>query len=170
MTDNLAYLSLGSNSNPIDNLQACVKLLDNYCDVLGISSIYQTKPVGEITDNQPDYFNAAIVVRTTLDAISLKENVLTRIESKLGRARGDKASSLIPIDIDIVLFNTDQFQVGNRQIPEPKIYEYAFIAIPLADIAPDYIHPVTGDKISEIASKFKGTREVKVRRDVSLSN
>jgi 7,8-dihydro-6-hydroxymethylpterin-pyrophosphokinase len=74
------------------------------------------------------------------------------------------------IDIDIMLFNDDVLHVGRRRIPDPEVLERPFVAIPLAEIAPDYVHPETGRSLTEIASQFDPVDAGMIRReDVLLS-
>ena len=67
------------------------------------------------------------------------------------------------IDIDIVLFNHDILRVGQRPIPDPEVLKRSFVAIPLAEIAPDYVHPETGQTLQAIAKQFD-SKEVGMRR------
>lgn len=161
MPTNRVYLSLGSNHNAALNLKSCLRLLRQHVVVLAVSPVYETAPVG---DGNRNYLNAAVVIETQLDAVSLKESILRPIEQSLGR---DRTSHLVAIDLDIVLFNQEQFTMGKRQIPDPDLYEHAFIAIPLADIAPNYVHPITGDSLYTIAQGF--TERLQRRNDIRLT-
>jgi 2-amino-4-hydroxy-6-hydroxymethyldihydropteridine diphosphokinase len=106
-------------------------------------------PVG-LTD-QPNFLNAAVLLETPLPAQVLREQAIAEIETALGRVRTENKNAPRTIDIDIMLFNRDVLQVGQRHIPDPEILERPFVAIPLAEIAPDYIHPETGQTLQQIA-------------------
>jgi 7,8-dihydro-6-hydroxymethylpterin-pyrophosphokinase len=112
--------------------------------------------------------NAAAIVETDLTAEELKRQVLEYIEQSLGRVRQADKNAPRPIDIDLMLFNQQIFQLGHRRIPNPEIMERPFVAIPLAEIAPDYQHPITGLTLSQIARGFEVKNgEMVCRQDVS---
>jgi len=149
---NLAYLSLGSNIHPLENVKRALRLLSRQTRLLAVSTFWETEPVG--CTGQPNYLNGAAIVATPLSAAALKEDVLRPIERQLGRVRGDDKNAPRTMDIDLIFFNDDTFQLGRRAIPSPEVLERAFVAIPLAEIAPDYIHPLTGQSLQAIARQF----------------
>jgi 2-amino-4-hydroxy-6-hydroxymethyldihydropteridine diphosphokinase len=153
MTHNIAYLSLGSNIEPVKNLRAALDLLATQTRLVAVSSVWETAPVG-LTE-QPNFLNAVAIVETDLTAEQLKQNVLAAIEQQLGRIRQADKNAPRPIDLDIMLFNQEIFQLGRRHIPDPEIVDRAFVAIPLAEIAPDYVHPELGQTLAEIAQSFE---------------
>jgi 2-amino-4-hydroxy-6-hydroxymethyldihydropteridine diphosphokinase len=158
---NLAYLSLGSNIEPERHLPAAVAHLAQYGYVRAVSTVWETPPVG-FTD-QPNFLNAAVLLETDLPAQALREDAITHIESALGRVRTENKNAPRTIDIDIVLFNHDIQRVGRRRIPDPEVLERPFVAIPLAEIAPQYVHPETGQTLQAIAKRFD-SKEVGMRR------
>ena len=160
---NLAYLSLGSNIDPERNLPAVVDLLGEYGRVRAVSNVWQSKPVG-LTD-QPDFLNAAVILETALSARSLRRQAIAEIERRLKRVRTQDKSAPRTIDIDIMLFNDEIAQIDSRHIPDPEVLERPFVAIPLAEIAPDYVHPETGQPLREIAAQFDPRRAGMVRRE-----
>jgi len=161
---NLAYLSLGSNIEPERNLPAAVALLAQFGRVRAVSNVYETAPVG--FPDQSDYLNAAVLLETTFSARALREEAITQIEAALGRVRTENKNAPRTIDIDIMLFNRDVLQIGKRHIPDSEILERPFVAIPLAEIAPDYVHPETGQTLKEIAQQL--SLRGKSRTDVML--
>lgn len=148
----LAYLSIGSNIDPERNLRAAIARLRDLGDLQAISSVWETKPVGYT--NQPDFLNAAAVLATPLSAPDLKSHGLTPIERALGRDRSRFKHGPRTIDLDLVLFNRDILEFDTHRIPDPELLQAPFIAIPLAEIAPAYLHPVTGQTLEEIAGKW----------------
>lgn len=163
---NLAYLSLGSNIEPETNLRAAVELLAAQTNLLAISSVWETRPLG--LTGQPNFLNAAAIVETGLTAEQLKRQILMPIEQRLGRVRQADKNVPRPIDLDIVLFNREIFALGQRHIPDREIIERSFVALPLAEIAPNYKHPELGQTLAEIASKFEvKSEEMFLRLDVS---
>lgn len=164
---NTAYLSLGSNINPEENLKAAVAMLARLTHLTAVSSVWETAPLG--VSNQPDFLNAAAIIQTVLSADTLKTQVLGHIEQALGRVRqGDKFGPR-PMDIDIIFFNNQILTLQNgRHIPNPEVLERPFVAIPLAEIAPDYLHPETGQSLRQIAAQFEvNPRQMRLRAKVS---
>jgi 2-amino-4-hydroxy-6-hydroxymethyldihydropteridine diphosphokinase len=147
---NTVYLSIGSNLQPESNLVAAIKLLAEKTQVVAMSSVWETTPIGLI--NQPNFLNMAVMVQTHVTAPRLKYDILQLIERQLGRVHQKKGGCTI--DLDIMLFNNEIFELGSRHIPNVEIFERAFIAITLAEIAPDYCHPETGQTLQEIAARW----------------
>jgi 2-amino-4-hydroxy-6-hydroxymethyldihydropteridine diphosphokinase len=147
-----AYLSLGSNIEPEKNLPAAVRGLGRFGRVQRVSSVWQSPPLG--ATGQPDYLNAALLLDTPLSAECLKKEGIAVVEALLGRVRGGNRFAPRTIDIDIMLFDSEQLLVGGRTIPDREALERPFVAIPLAEIDPGYIHPVTGESLGEIAARF----------------
>jgi 2-amino-4-hydroxy-6-hydroxymethyldihydropteridine diphosphokinase len=149
---NRAYLSLGSNIEPERNLPAAVRLLARYGRILAVSSVWESRPLGFAA--QANFLNAALLMETPCTAKELRETVIAGIETELGRIRGENRNGPRTIDIDIMLFNRECCPVGSRTIPDPEVRERPFVAIPLAEIDPDYIHPETGERLADIARRF----------------
>ncbi len=165
---NRAFLSLGSNIAAEKNLPAAVQLLREYGVVRAFSGVLES-PALEGAD-QPNFLNAAVLLETPLSAVSLRHQAITHIESVLGRVRNPpNPDAPRPIDIDIMLFNRDIILVGQRHIPDAEIFERWFVALALAEIEPDYVHPETGQTLVEIADSFSTPDSpLKRREDVQL--
>ena len=160
----MAYISIGSNVNKEKNIPACLKLLKDLCAVKSASSVYETTPVGNSGDET--FLNAAVVIETPLLPGELKETLLDVVEKKLGRKRRADKNAPRTIDLDLSLFNQWVFTLGGRKIPDPEILKFPYIAIPLAEAAPEYIHPVIGKQLSEIANSFRSVKGIKRREDI----
>jgi len=160
---------LGSNIRPEYHLPQAVRLLSTYGVISGRSSIWQSKPVGDL--NQADFLNAAVLMETACDASELLTDVIATIESKLKRVRDpENKNGPRTIDIDLVLFNDEQLQVAHRIIPDPDIARRDFLAVPLAELAPEYDVPGLDKNLAQIArelSSVAGSQLIR-RRNLSL--
>ncbi|MBI5671210.1 MAG: 2-amino-4-hydroxy-6-hydroxymethyldihydropteridine diphosphokinase [Chloroflexi bacterium] len=155
MTSPDVYLSLGSNIQPERNLAAAVRLLRQKCAVLAVSSAYRTPPQGFA--DQPDFFNLSVKVHTSLQPATFKSSVLDWIERELGRQR-DPNNKNAPrtIDLDIALWGDAVLEYGDKpwRVPDPDILRFAHVAVPLAELAPDFVHPTEGVTLAQIAARF----------------
>lgn len=168
-TGNRAYLTLGSNIAPAENLAAAVRHLATFGTIREISRVWETIPVGFV--DQPNFLNTALLLETPLSARDLRLHAITEIEQALHRVR-DPCNRNAPrtIDIDIALFNRDVLTIEHRQIPDPDLLERPFLAIPLAELDPDYVHPQTGLTLARIAARFEtGTAAMRLRDDILLT-
>jgi 2-amino-4-hydroxy-6-hydroxymethyldihydropteridine diphosphokinase len=148
-----AYLSLGSNIAPERNLPAAVKALGRYGKVVRVSRVWESTPVGFA--GQANFLNAAVLLETNLLAAELHDIAIAAIEHELGRVR-DPRNRNAPrtMDIDISLYNRDRLQLGRRRIPDPDILTRAFVAVPLSELDPTYVHPEVERTLAEIAAGF----------------
>jgi 2-amino-4-hydroxy-6-hydroxymethyldihydropteridine diphosphokinase len=164
----IAYLSLGSNLDKEHNLPAAVRLLATHGRVLAVSAVYETAPVGNPDD--PAFFNAAVALDTAMHPAELKLQVLAGIEQQLGRQRSADPNAPRTIDIDISLYDDAILDLGKRHIPDPEIVRYPHIAVPLADLAPDYRHPEMDETLAQIAARVTAAagQPLLRRDDISL--
>ncbi|MBZ0275749.1 MAG: 2-amino-4-hydroxy-6-hydroxymethyldihydropteridine diphosphokinase [Anaerolineae bacterium] len=157
-----AYVSLGSNIEPERNLAQAVRLLRTKCAVLAVSSVYRTPPQG-YTD-QPDFLNMAVKISTTLAPYAFKTDVLGWIERELKRVR-DPLNKNAPrtIDLDISLWGDEVLDYGPKpwHVPDPDISRFAHVAVPLAELAPEYVHPERGQTLAAIAAGIDTTGMVR---------
>lgn len=163
------YVSLGSNISPEDNFARAVHLLRQYTTLLAVSPVYRTAPQG-YTDQ--DYFlNMAVKIHTYRTPLEFKIGVIDRIESELGRVR-DPNNKNAPrtIDLDISLWNDDILEYGDKpwRIPDDGILGWAHVAVPLADLAPDYIYPNEGRTLAEIANALDSSDIEQTELDFAL--
>lgn len=146
-----AYISIGSNiGDRFQYLKDAIQALHSHngVSVLTVSSVYETAPVG-YTD-QADFLNVVIAVETQLGAQQLLETC-QQIEQQLGRVR-DIRWGPRTVDLDILLYNHDNIETESLVVPHPRMYERAFVLIPLLEISPTVAHPVTGRQYSEEAA------------------
>jgi 2-amino-4-hydroxy-6-hydroxymethyldihydropteridine diphosphokinase len=146
------HISLGSNIDPAANLRACVALLRERCQVVAVSPIYETAPVGYA--EQANFLNAAVLVETALPPEAFRQQVIAPIEEALHRVR-DPHNKNAPrtIDLDIALWDHAVFDFGEKpwHVPERDITRFVHVARPLADLSPGYTHPEDGRTLAEIA-------------------
>lgn len=165
---NRVYLDLGSNIEPECNLPAAVERLAKLSTLIAVSSVWETKPLG--MPDQPNFLNVGVLVETNLSAATFKKTVIHNIEQALGRVRTKNKNAPRTIDIDIILFNDDIFELDGRHIPNKELLERPFVAASLAEIAPDYKHPETGQTLLEIAQGFDLTEgDMLLRSDVTAA-
>ncbi|MBI2850144.1 MAG: 2-amino-4-hydroxy-6-hydroxymethyldihydropteridine diphosphokinase [Chloroflexi bacterium] len=151
------YLSLGSNLGDRQaNLDKAIGLISNRMRLGQVSSIYETEPVGNV--EQPRFLNLACQVFTRLapkDLLSLVKG----FEAMLGRARNTHNAPRT-IDIDILFYGNQIIESEELTIPHPRLAERAFVLAPLAEIAPDLVHPITGKTVAEMLKDLPNTRGV----------
>ena len=152
MTDTVpVYLSLGSNlGNRQANLDMGLHLLSERMRMGKVSSIYDTEPLGNVS--QPRFLNLACEVFTRLSPEGLLA-LSKGIERKMGRY--SRSGEPRVIDIDIVLYGDTVLDTRDLVIPHPKMAERSFVLVPLAEIAPDLVHPVLKKTIRELNQAIK---------------
>jgi len=143
----LVYLSLGSNVGDREaQLQDAQARLGAAGRVVAASSFYETEPV-EFTE-QPWFLNFALALETSNTPQQLMTAIL-RIEEEMGRRRVQKKGSR-PIDIDILLFDDIIMDSTNLTIPHPALHQRRFVLEPMAEIAPEVLHPGLKKTIREL--------------------
>ena len=151
------YLGLGSNMGKRqDNLDEALSLLSHRLRMEKVSSVYDTEPVGDM--DQPRFLNLVCQVYTRLAPMELLA-LAKGIELKLGRAPG-KSNAPRPIDIDILLYGDQIVETPELVIPHPRMAERAFVLIPLAEIAPNLVHPPGGKTTKELLQRVTETQGV----------
>jgi len=150
---NKVYLLIGGNmGDRMANLAEAIHLINQKIGPIQLtSSIYETAAWGNT--NQPDFLNQALMLETLLDAETMMHQLLN-IEIGMGRKR-DIPMGPRTIDLDIVYFNDLVIENELITIPHPKIAERRFVLMPLAEIAPQFLHPVL-NKTNEVLLKDCG--------------
>ncbi len=145
--EKLVYISLGSNvGDRAANLQVAIERLRKSGAVQGVSGFYETEPV-ELRE-QPWFLNCVVALETGQSAQELLRRVLA-IEQEMGRTRlRDKGPR--SIDIDILLYGQDVVEERGLKIPHPAMQERRFVLEPLAEIAPEAVHPTLKKTVREL--------------------
>jgi 2-amino-4-hydroxy-6-hydroxymethyldihydropteridine diphosphokinase len=148
--NNIAYLGIGSNVGvQINKIDFAVELINEnpYCEVISVSSIYESAPYGEI--EQEDFFNAVIKIKTLFEPKDLFR-FLKSVENQVGR-KGAVKWGPREIDLDILFYNDLIYSDEDIKIPHKDLLNRDFVVVPLNEIAPNLIHPELHKKISEIS-------------------
>jgi len=141
------YLGLGSNlGDRKHNLAQALELLSKHVVIEQVSSIYETEPAGY--REQPLFLNAVCRISTGLNPEKLLR-LAKKIEAELGRTPGFPNAPR-PIDIDILLYGDEVISGKELTIPHPRLVERAFVLVPMAEIAPDLVHPVSKKTVKKL--------------------
>lgn len=159
-----AFVGLGSN---LGEREAMIRLaLDDLARLPGTrllraSSLYDTEPVGDA--EQPNFLNAVAQLETGLTARQLLWNLLL-IEKRLGRVRTRRWGPRV-IDLDLLLYGSLVVEEDDLQLPHPELTRRSFVLVPLVELDPLLVHPVTGETLLQHLSRLhtrppvkKGTR------------
>jgi len=150
------WLSIGSNIEREANIRGAVKSLQEGFGQLVLSSVYESKAVGF---NGDPFYNMVIGLKTDLPASSLI-NCFRAIEKKYGRVRQDKKFSSRTLDIDLLLYGDEIISEGGVEIPRDEITQYAFVLLPLAEVAGQMRHPVDGRTYQELWEAFDQSQQL----------
>lgn len=169
------YVILSSNVAPEQNLRRAVQMLrqNHHLRVTAISRVYETEAVdsrGNVVPGVAPYLDAAVALETDhYDPVEMKYNVLRFIESCLQRTRTADKVSANTLDLDMMLYADQVVDLPYLTLPDPDLLVMAHVAIPLAEIAPEVVHPVTGQTLAQIAAAFKDAPGVTLRADIDLT-
>jgi 2-amino-4-hydroxy-6-hydroxymethyldihydropteridine diphosphokinase len=156
----IGYLGLGSNvGDRLANLRAAHDALGEHgVEVLGASSVYETAPQGEVTD-QPDFLNACLQVRTALGPHELLD-VSKAVERERGRTPGGIRHGPRPIDVDLLLLGDLELSSGRLALPHPEVTSRRFVLEPLLELDPDLALPDG----TRLADELDAVRDQPVRQ------
>ena len=142
-----AFIAIGSNIKPQNNIPRALIMLKSYVTIDAISNFYKTGPVGG--RKQPDFINGVIKILTDRNPHQLKFEVLRKIEEKLGRMRCKDKFAPRTIDLDVILYGTTVSDEPDLHLPDSSIRNYPFVAVPLLEISPQLILPDTKTPLSD---------------------
>jgi len=161
----LAFIALGSNIEPETNLPLAVARLSELGPCIALSTVYQNPAIAN--KPQPDYLNAAVLIETALDPLTIRDK-LREIEADLGRIRTEDKFAPRTIDLDLCLLGDRVLDHELLTLPDPDLLKRAHLAVTTAELRPDFLHPLTGDALKEIANKLQKDANLKPRPDVVL--
>ncbi len=150
-----AVLCLGSNINPLLNMQRAVALLRNRVYVSALSICYEAEAIGT---HGPNFLNMAAVIETDTDASEIKTHLIGEIEEALGRVRTADKYAPRTIDIDIIVFD--------GQVIDKTLWKRAYIAQTVGELLPKLTHPETGELISQVAARLSEGQSIVPRSDL----
>ena len=163
-----AYLGLGTNlGDRWANLGAAADLLAKVADLrmLRCSRVYETEPWG-VTD-QPRFLNCVVETAVKMSPSELLSGC-KEVEERLGREPSLRWGPRL-IDVDILLYGRQTVDLPHLQIPHPRLHLRAFALIPLAELAPDLIHPALGRSIEHLTRKSEGLEGVSAVGSMTLA-
>ena len=141
------FLGLGTNLGDRErNLQEARLLLSQRLEILKESSIYQTTPWGYL--DQPAFLNQVTEALTDLSPLNLL-GFVKKIEKQLGRQENFRYGPRV-IDLDILFYDNRVIRTPRLIVPHPRLGQRAFVLVPLAEIAPEFVHPQTKQTVTQL--------------------
>jgi len=157
-----AWVALGSNLGDREaRLAEAIAALRTTPGIgaLEVSRLYETEPVGP--PGQGPYLNAVAGLETDLEPRALLERLLA-IEAAAGRRRSGTRNEARVLDLDLLLHGDARLVEPGLVLPHPRLHERAFVLEPLAELAPDLVHPVLGERIAVLAGRVRDPAAVRL--------
>lgn len=153
----MILIALGANidgpaGSPAQSLQAAVFAMAQRLDLLAVSHVYRS-PAWPQPSDQPDFLNAVVAARAeTAPAPTDLLDILHAIEAQTGRTRSVRNAAR-PLDLDLIDYaGLVREGPGSPHLPHPRMVDRAFVLLPLRDVAPDWVHPVSGQGIAALCA------------------
>lgn len=147
-----AFISVGSNIEPEQNIASALSKIKLLSDILAVSTFYKTTAIGN--NNIPDFYNGMISIKTDIEEHGLKFVIMRGIEDSLGRKRTENKYSSRTIDLDVIIYDDKIIDEPDYKLPDPDLFNRPFLAYPLAELEPNLILPGTAISAIELASKL----------------
>jgi len=146
-----AFIGVGSNIDPAENVGKALRLLAKEMRVVAVSTVYETEPEGR--PDQPHYYNGVAEIETEAPPAQLKR-ALRAIEERLGRAPRMDRYAPRTIDLDVLVYDDVVAQTEELTLPDPDIATRPYLAVALAELAPDLALPGIAMTAAELAKKL----------------
>lgn len=147
----------GRFGTPPDMLAAAKDALpQNGMRIVKSSRVWKSAPVP--ASDQPWFYNAVVVVETHLSPFGILES-LQKIENDLGRTRSVRNAAR-EIDLDLIAYHEEIIDKPELIVPHPRLQDRAFVLLPLQDIAPDWVHPISGSTLSDMVAILPSEQEI----------
>jgi len=150
------YVSIGSNIEPAANIRAAINELRRSYPELIVSSVYESEAVGFDGDN---FYNLVVGYDTDLDVLAAARQ-LREVEDKLARDRRGPKFSARTIDLDLLLYDDVVLEHDGLHLPRPEITYNAFVLWPLAEVAENIVHPLTGKTIQQMWQEYDRAKQM----------
>lgn len=149
-----AYIGIGTNIEPrLDRMNEAIDRLKLIGELDARSGYYETTPIGY--SEQADFLNAVVRLATDLSATELHA-ALKALELHLGRQHRERWHER-EIDFDLLFFDDEVIDTDTLSVPHPELHRRSFVLVPLAEIAPALVHPITRNTIAQSLSDLGGT-------------
>ncbi len=171
MTQHIAYIGIGSNiGDRSKNIREAIRLLEDHplVKVVNLSHFYETEPLTLKGEKQNWYLNCVLKIRTTLNPVRVF-HVLQEVEKLLGRERTARWAPRT-IDLDLLFFDDEIIRTNYLIVPHPRLHQRRFVLEPLAEIAPDFIHPIKGTAVKTLLKNLGDNKKVVPLYKFSLSH
>jgi 2-amino-4-hydroxy-6-hydroxymethyldihydropteridine diphosphokinase len=146
-----AFVGVGSNIDPKENVRRALRLLARDMRVSGVSTVYETEPEGR--PDQPRYYNCVVEIETAAPPAELKR-ALRKIEERLGRVRTTDRYASRTIDLDLVAYDEVSLQSPDLTLPDPDVASRVYLAAGLAELAPELLLPGISETAAKVAKNL----------------
>lgn len=149
------FLILGSNISPEANMAEAIRQLRQRVNILAMSSVWETEAVGT---PGPDFLNVVVQMESEYDAGTMKDDILSGIENRLGRVRTTDKNAPRTIDLDILMVDDE--------VKDDRLWSMAYIVAPLSELEPGMKEPIDGESLENLSTQLVQTCLCRRRPDL----